>query len=78
VSLLKGERPQAMDYFKTGLEIAHRFASPSLALRLATHVAVLVDPDAGRSILGPIYHQFTEGFAAPDLRAAKQVLETLN
>ena len=78
VSLLKGERPQAIDHFTTGLETAHNLASPSLALRLATNLAVLVDPDAGRSILGPIYHQFTEGFAAPDLRAAKQVVETLN
>jgi tetratricopeptide (TPR) repeat protein len=78
VSLLKGERAQAIDHFKTGFEIAHNLASPSLALRLATNLAVLVDPEAGRSILRPVYHQFTEGFSAPDLRAAKQVLETLN
>ena len=78
VSLLNGERPQAMEHFKIGPRIAHNLASPSLALRLATNLAVLVDSDTGRSILGHIYHQFTEGFAAPDLRAAKQVLGALN
>ena len=78
VSLLNGERAQAIAHFKTGLETARNLASPSLALRLATNLATLVDTDARRGLLEPIYRQFTEGFDAPDLRAAKQVLEALN
>ena len=33
--------------------------------------------DEARHILTPIYNRFTEGFATPNLRAAKALLDTL-
>ena len=30
-----------------------------------------------RQLLQAIYHQFTEGFSTPDLRAAKEIIDTL-
>jgi tetratricopeptide (TPR) repeat protein len=78
ISILRDEPAEALDQFRKGLEIASNLGSPSMALRLATNLAKLVRPEEGRAILEPIYLQFTEGFATPDLRAAKRTLETLN
>jgi hypothetical protein len=34
--------------------------------------------NAARQVLAPVYDRFTEGFATPDLRAAKALLDELN
>ena len=76
--LLEGENAKAAGQFRDGLEIANTLNSPSMALRVATPLAKIVEPDEGRAVLEPIYQSFTEGFSAPDLVAAKQALDELN
>src|SRR5271170_4859039 len=47
------------------------------ALSLARLRAAQDQRDDARQVLAPIYDRFTEGFATPDLRAAKAMLDGL-
>jgi predicted ATPase len=64
--------------FQTALEIARRQGAKSLELRAAVSLARLwrqQDKAAeGRQLVSKIYGGFTEGFGAPDLQRAQEVL----
>jgi adenylate cyclase len=67
--------------FRAALEIARQQQSRSLELRAATSLARLWQrrgkPEEARQALSQIYASFTEGFDAPDLEAARGVLNAL-
>jgi len=63
------------------LEIARSQQARCWELRTACDLALLWQSSGrvkeARQLLQPIYVQFTEGFGAPDLRYAKQILDSL-
>jgi predicted ATPase len=65
--------------FQTALAIARRQGAKSLELRAAVSLARLWRQQdkagEGRELVGEIYSGFTEGFGAPDLQGAQEVLE---
>jgi class 3 adenylate cyclase/tetratricopeptide (TPR) repeat protein len=67
--------------FRQSLALAIKQPCPPLRLRAATSLARLLADDGRRSeardLLAPVYAIFTEGFARPDLRAAKALLDAL-
>jgi predicted ATPase len=67
--------------FRAALETARRQQGRSLELRAATSLARLWQrrgkPEEARRALAELYASFTEGFAAPDLEAARSVLASL-
>ncbi len=73
--------PAVEDCFHRGLEVARAQDALFWELRLAASLARLRVARnrhrEARRILAPVYDRFTEGFAAPDLRAAKAFLEDL-
>jgi tetratricopeptide (TPR) repeat protein len=77
ISLLAGDDRGAMKQFQKALRISEQLGSPSLALRMAIHIARLSEPEEVRAILAPHYDWFTEGFDTPDLKDAKALLEEL-
>ena len=86
-TLILGERTRAAaavaeGHFVRGLEPARRQGALSWELRCATSLARLLR-DQGRNeaactLLGQVYHRFTEGFATSDLRAAKVLIAELS
>ena len=75
-------RDKAEEKFRYALDLAQSRDEMSLALRAATSLARLLEPDRsrraeGRAILTHTYERFTEGFKTADLRAAKALLEKL-
>jgi predicted ATPase/DNA-binding winged helix-turn-helix (wHTH) protein len=82
--LLRGEpgAAAAEDHFQQALALARRQGALFWELRAATSLARLLS-DRGRSadataLLQPVYHQFTEGFATADLKAARVLLDDLS
>lgn len=71
--LRRGDSSGAADHFRRAIAVARAQGARSCELRSATSLACL-DP-ASRADLEHIYAWFTEGFDAPDLVAAKAVLE---
>jgi predicted ATPase len=71
----------ADDSFHKAIEIAHEQEALLWELRAAISLARLrVKRGRGseaRQLLAPVYSRFTEGFATPDLRAAKTFLDEL-
>jgi DNA-binding winged helix-turn-helix (wHTH) protein/tetratricopeptide (TPR) repeat protein len=69
------------DSFQQALDIARQQRAKSLELRAAMSLSRLWQHQGrrgeARQLLEAIYHQFTEGFSTPDLRAAKGIIETL-
>lgn len=67
--------------FGESLDGARRQSALSWELRTATSLARLRvaqgDVDAARTVLGPVYERFTEGFGTPDLVAARTLLTSL-
>ena len=63
------------------LEIAREQESPSLQLRAATSLAQLWaergERGRARELLAAVYGRFSEGFGAPDLQQAKELLDEL-
>jgi predicted ATPase len=73
--------PKAEDSFRTALAIAHEQGTRGYELRAAVSLARL-RRDQGRyaearDLLAPVYGWFTEGFATPDLKEAKALLDEL-
>ena len=81
--LLRDGTPQAVQTaeaaFLQSLERARKQSVLSWELRAATSLARLWRStgrlDDGRELLASVYGRFTEGFATPDLRAAKHILD---
>ncbi|WP_376703411.1 adenylate/guanylate cyclase domain-containing protein [Mesorhizobium sp. ISC25] len=81
-ALPDGGRPgEASAALQRAIQIAQRQSAKSWELRAATTLARLwreqgKQADA-RDLLAPVYAWFTEGFATPDLKEAKAMLDTL-
>ncbi len=76
-----GEREAAEANFRRGIDVARR-QNAKLWELLATSKLAQLWRDQGkrleaRDLLTPIYSWFTEGFDAPDLKAAKALLHEL-
>jgi len=73
--------PVAEDCLHRGLKAARAQDALFWELRLAASLARLRMAQSrhgeARQILAPVYDRFTEGFSAPDLRAAKALLDEL-
>jgi predicted ATPase len=65
--------------FERALEVARQQQAISLELRAATSLARLWGEQRrraeARGLLAPVYGWFTEGFATPDLKEAKALLD---
>src|SRR5262249_50903152 len=79
--LLAGRNVDAEMSFHQALELAQRQSAHSLQLRAATSLARLYRDQGkradARDRLAPVLGWFTEGFATPDLKEAKALLEHL-
>ncbi len=68
--------------FRTAIEIARNQHAKAWELRATTSLARLLAKqrkhDKARTMLTEIYNWFTEGFATPDLKDAKTLLDELN
>lgn len=76
-----GRQGDASAALQRAIQIAQRQSAKSWELRAATTLARLwreqgKQADA-RDLLAPVYAWFTEGFATPDLKEAKAMLDTL-
>lgn len=69
------------DYFQAALKVAQSQRAKSFELRAAMSLAQLWRDQGrmaeARGLLGSAYGLFTEGFATPDLRSAKALMEEL-
>ncbi len=77
----EGDLDQAEKEFRKSISISQEFGSLMIELRSITQLGRLLQ-SAGRSaeareMLAPLYANFTEGFDAPDLIAAKSLLDDL-
>ena len=72
---------KAEDSFRTALAIAREQGTRGYELRAATSLARLYRDQGrhaeARDLLAPVYGWFTEGFATPDLKEAKALLDQL-
>ena len=77
-----GERERAMICYQKALEWSRARQAKLFELRASTSLARLWRDQGkraeARDLLGPIYHWFTEGFDAPDLKDAKALLDELS
>jgi len=73
---------QAEACFRTALQVARTQEAKWWELRTSVSLARLLRDsdrrDEARTVLAEIYNWFTEGFALPDLKEAKELLEQLN
>jgi predicted ATPase len=73
--------PQAAACFHQALAVAREQQARALELRAALSLSRLWQQqgqqDAARQLLEPCYAWFTEGFATPDLQAARALLQEL-
>ena len=79
--LFEGATNQAEDLFHRCLDLAHRQGALSWELRAATSLARW-SRDRSRhaealAVLKPVYERFTEGLETADLKAAKDLLDTM-
>jgi predicted ATPase len=78
---LSNNAASAEQYFRDAIDLAQKQGALLWELRGALHLAHLrleqKRPDEARQILSPVYARFTEGFDAPDLRAAKLLLDSV-
>ena len=81
ILLRQGEIAEAEGQFHAALDIARQQDALLWELRAALSLSRLRGSQGrggeARQLLAPVYHRFTEGFAAPDLRAAKAFLDEL-
>ena len=77
-----GDANAAEEAFQKCLEVARRQGARSWELRGAMSLARLWHhvgrTSEARDLLAGVFGQFTEGFATPDLRDARELLEELN
>jgi AAA ATPase domain/Adenylate and Guanylate cyclase catalytic domain len=75
----KSERIEAE--YRAALQVARQQGTPALELRaacgLANRLAEIGRAKEGWKLLCPVFEQFDEGFATPDLRSAKALLDSL-
>ncbi len=78
----RGNAAEAEAAFRRAMDMAARQLFRSVELRAAVSLARLLRDSGGaeqaRNLLAPIYAAFTEGFARPDLQAAKALLAELS
>lgn len=71
----------AEEHFKRALDWTRRQGVLSMELRCAVGLAQLWhargQTAAARALLAPVYGRFTEGFATPELQAARALLDRL-
>jgi class 3 adenylate cyclase/predicted ATPase len=77
----RGQHDESEACFRRAIEVSRGQRARTLELRAATSLARLWS-DGGRNaeahdLLAPIYGWFTEGFATPELKEAKILLDTL-
>jgi predicted ATPase len=76
-----GDRSAAERSYRQAIAVAERQSTKLFQLRASTSVARLWRDQGkyteARDLLDPIYHWFTEGFDAPDLKGAKALLDEL-
>jgi tetratricopeptide (TPR) repeat protein len=76
-----GDQPGAERHYRQAIAVAERQSAKLLQLKASTSLAQLWRDQGkraeARNLLGPIYGWFTEGFDAPDLKAAKLLLDEL-
>jgi class 3 adenylate cyclase/tetratricopeptide (TPR) repeat protein len=79
--IANGDGDAAERQYRQAIAVAERQSAKLLQLRASMGLARLWCDQAKRSeaceLLGPIYHWFTEGFDAPDLKEAKVLLDEL-
>jgi predicted ATPase len=67
--------------FRTALAVAREQSTRGFELRAAVSLARLLSEQGhrsdARSLLGPVYGRFTEGFDTPELKQAKALLDKL-
>jgi predicted ATPase len=73
------EIEQAQALFEQALVISREFGALAMELRAATSLCQLYRERGrereGRELLQHVYERFTEGFDAPDMRAARELLQ---
>jgi predicted ATPase len=76
-----GDRTGAERNYRQAIAVAERQSAKLFQLRASTSLARLWRDQGkcveARDLLSPIYHWFTEGFDAPDLKDAKALLDEL-
>jgi tetratricopeptide (TPR) repeat protein len=76
-----GDQPGAERHYRQAIAVAERQSAKLFQLRASTSLAQLWRDQGkrveARDLLHPIYHWFTEGFDAPDLKDAKALLAEL-
>jgi tetratricopeptide (TPR) repeat protein len=76
-----GDRSGAERHYRQAITVAERQSAKLFQLRASTSLARLWRDQGrrteARDLLGPIYHWFSEGFDAPDLKDAKALLDEL-
>jgi class 3 adenylate cyclase/tetratricopeptide (TPR) repeat protein len=76
-----GDPSGAEPHYRQAIDIAERQSAKLFQLRASVSLARLWSDQGkrveARDLLGPIYHWFTEGFDAPDLKDAKALLDEL-
>ena len=81
LTLPQADTSEALACFRHAIAIARGHGARMLELRAATTLARLWRDQGrrteARDLLGPIYGWFTEGFATPDLRDARALLDEL-
>ena len=79
--LRKGQAEAAEEMYRKALDIAREQQAKMWELRAATSLARLWGDQgrrgAARDLLASVYGWFTEGFATPDLKEAKAVIDEL-
>ena len=76
-----GDQTGAERRYRQAIAVAERQSAKLFQLRASVSLARLWRDQGkraeARDLLGPIYHWFTEGFDAPDLKDAKALLDEL-
>ena len=77
-----GDQSGAEQHYRQAIAVAERQSAKLFQLRASVSLARLWRDQGkraeARDLLGPIYHWFTEGFDAPDLKDAKSLLDELS
>jgi predicted ATPase len=79
---MRAHDDEAEKYFMQSLELSRRQAALAWELRTATDMAALWSAkgrrESAQGLLRPIFEQFVEGWETADLKAARNLLETIS